>query len=87
MAPILVDSKGENSIVIVGGANDLLTVEEVEKARKAIAGCSVLACQLEILPNVTLAALKIAHEEGVKILPLCSLSLSLTYFLDSYSVY
>ena len=67
VAPIFVDSKGENSIVIVGGANDLLTVEEVERARPAIASCRILACQMEIDPIVSLCALRVAHEEGVSV--------------------
>lgn len=30
LAPIAVDSKGNNSIIIIPGANDLLSVEELE---------------------------------------------------------
>ena len=66
VAPIAVDSEGQNSIIIVTGANDLLTVEEIEAARPAIASASVLVCQLEIPMDISLAALRIAREEGVK---------------------
>ena len=66
VAPIAVDTEGNNSIIVVTGANDLLTAEEVEAARPAIAGSSILVCQLEILPDINLAALRIAREEGVK---------------------
>ena len=66
VAPIAVDTEGHNSIIIVTGANDLLTVEEVESARPDIASSSILVCQLEIPLEINLAALRIAREEGVK---------------------
>jgi len=66
VAPIAVDTEGNNSIIVVTGANDLLTAEEVEAARPAIAASSILVCQLEIPLNINLAALRIAREEGVK---------------------
>lgn len=65
VAPIAVDADGNNSIIIVTGANDLLTEEEVEAARPAIAAAGILVCQLEIPLPITLAALRIACEEGV----------------------
>lgn len=66
VAPIAVDTQGRNSIIIVTGANDLLTVAEVEAARPAIASASILVCQLEIPLDISLAALRIAREEGIK---------------------
>ncbi len=66
VAPIAVDTEGHNSIIIVTGANDLLTEAEVEAARSAIASSSILVCQLEIPMDINLAALRIAREEGVK---------------------
>jgi ribokinase len=66
VAPIAVDAEGNNSIIVVTGANDLLTAEEVAAARPAIAASSILVCQLEIPPDINLAALRIAREEGVK---------------------
>jgi ribokinase len=66
VAPIAVDRDGNNSIIIVTGANDLLTVEEVEAARPTIAAANVLVCQLEIPLEVSLAALRIAREHGVR---------------------
>jgi len=65
VAPIAVDADGNNSIIIVTGANDLLTEEEIEAARPAIAAAGILVCQLEIPLPITLAALRIAREEGV----------------------
>lgn len=66
VAPCAVDPEGRNAIIIVTGANDLLTEEEIEAARTAIAAASILVCQLEIPLDISLAALRIAREEGVR---------------------
>jgi ribokinase len=65
VAPIAVDPEGHNSIIIVTGANDLLTPEEIEAARSTIAAAQILVCQLEIPLEITLAALRVARQEGV----------------------
>lgn len=64
VAPIAVGPDGDNAIIIVTGANDRLTGDDVERARPAIAGADVLVCQLEIPLDITRAALEIAREEG-----------------------
>src|SRR5207244_1742426 len=66
VAPIAVDPDGRNSIIIVTGANDLLSEADLERARPAIAASGVLVCQLEIPVETTLAALRIARDEGVR---------------------
>jgi ribokinase len=66
VAPIAVDPDGRNSIIIVTGANDLLSEDDLERARPAIAASEVVVCQLEIPVETTLAALRIAREEGVR---------------------
>ena len=66
VAPIAVDPEGHNAIIIVTGANDLLTEEEIEAARPAIAAAQILVCQLEIPLEITLTALRIARQEGVQ---------------------
>jgi len=66
VAPIAVDPTGANSIIIVTGANDLLTEQEIEEARPTIAASEVLVCQLEVPLPITLKALKVAREEGVR---------------------
>jgi ribokinase len=65
VAPIAVDPDGHNAIIIVTGANDLLTEEEIEAARPAIASAQILVCQLEIPLIVTMAAMRIAREQKV----------------------
>lgn len=65
VAPIAVDPEGRNAIIIVTGANDLLTPEEIEAARPVITSAQVVVCQLEIPVEITLAALRIARQAGV----------------------
>ena len=65
VAPIAVDAEGHNSIIIVTGANDLLTEEEIEAARPVIASAQILVCQLEVPLAISLAAMRIAREEEV----------------------
>lgn len=57
---------GQNSIVIVSGANMLLSESDVMEAETVIKGCKVLLCQLEIANNTTLAALKLARKHNGK---------------------
>jgi ribokinase len=65
VAPIAVDPEGHNAIIIVTGANDLLSGEEIEAARPVIASAQILVCQLEIPLETTLAAMRMAREEKV----------------------
>ena len=65
VAPISVDQKGKNSIIIVTGANDLLTEEEIHSAADTISSSKVLVCQMEIPVEISLAALRIAKIAGV----------------------
>lgn len=65
VAPIAVDPDGRNSIIIVTGANDLLTAAEIEAARPEIVAADVLVCQLEIPLEPNLAALRLARAAGV----------------------
>ena len=65
VAPIYVTPGGENTIVIIPGANSLLTTEEVDKATDMIKVSKVLLCQLEIPLAVTLHALRLARSNKV----------------------
>ncbi|CAN2390895.1 ribokinase activity, partial [Pristimantis euphronides] len=65
-ASIIVNAEGQNAIVIVAGANLLLSTEDLVKASATISGARVMLCQLEIQPAVSLQALKIAHSSGVR---------------------
>jgi len=66
VAPITVNEKtGENSIIIIPGALDRLTGADVEAARESIRNCGLMMVQLEAPMEATLAALRVAREEGL----------------------
>lgn len=66
VAPIWVDTTtGQNSIIIVGGANEALTPEVVRSCADAITGSQVVMCQLETPLPGTLEAFRIAKDAGV----------------------
>ncbi len=48
--------------MIVAGANMLLGQEELQRALTAIVNAKVLVCQLEINPDISLQALRMARE-------------------------
>ena len=64
VAPVLVDDRGENSIVVVLGANLAMTAADVSKASDLIAGADVVLTQLEVAEEATRRALEIAREAG-----------------------
>ncbi|XP_062980243.1 ribokinase isoform X3 [Elgaria multicarinata webbii] len=59
---------GQNFIVIVAGANLLLSSDDLKRAAHVISEAKVMVCQLEVTPAISLEALKIAHTSGVKTL-------------------
>jgi ribokinase len=65
VAMILVDKKGENSIVVAPGANALLTPDDVDAARDVIASASVVLMQLEIPLATIKHAIALCQELGV----------------------
>ena len=65
VAPILVDSNGENSIVVVLGANLRMQPVDIDAARDKIAGADILIAQLEINLDMVAYALQVAKAEGV----------------------
>ncbi|XP_014665959.1 PREDICTED: ribokinase-like [Priapulus caudatus] len=64
-AVITVDESGQNSIVIVNGANSLLSKSDVSAAEPMIARAKILVCQLEVEPEVSIAAMKLARQHNV----------------------
>jgi ribokinase len=69
VAPITVDDNtGQNSIIIVPGANDGLSPADARAAASVIQNADVLICQLEIPLETTLEALRIAREAGDRVL-------------------
>jgi ribokinase len=66
-AAIVVDSAGENFIVVAPGANSQLTLGSVA-LRRLIADCDVLLLQLEIPVATATAAAREAHSAGVTVI-------------------
>ncbi|XP_065161183.1 ribokinase-like [Atheta coriaria] len=66
IAQINVSDAGENQIVIVSGANNSLSSQDVEKCRDVVENAGILVCQLETKMEVAITALKLS--KGISIL-------------------
>jgi len=67
VAGIFVDAGGANSIVLAPGANDALSVAQVDAAAATITASSWLVCQLESPLASVVRAIEIAHAAGVQV--------------------
>ena len=66
VAPIWVEqASGNNQIIVVLGANELLSSDDVRAARDAITRSTVLVCQWECPLPATVVAMRIARDAGV----------------------
>lgn len=63
-AVITVSEEGNNSIIVVPGANMTITSEEMDKAKKAIELCHMVIAQFETPIDITIEAFKYAKESG-----------------------
>lgn len=78
---------GENSIVIVKGANDCLTKQHLLQAEELIRDSKVVLFQLEIDLDVTLSGIKLAKEnKGINIGQLKTF-LSYPYIVSTHGVH
>lgn len=68
VALITVDGHGENCIVVVAGANELLSKEDIDAHSKEIEAAQYLLMQLETPMEVVEYAASIAHKAGVKVI-------------------
>ncbi len=66
VAPIFVNSEGQNFIVIVSGANAKLEPVDLEAAKELLSHAKFVICQLEIKQETVLEAFNIARAAGVK---------------------
>lgn len=64
IASILVDASGQNSIVIAGGANDLLSPAHIDAALPLIERASIVVLQLETPPETVRHAIALARRLG-----------------------
>lgn len=65
-AAILLDEDGQNSILVYGGANQQLSVDDVVAAKQQIAVADFVIAQFETPQSATLKAFQIAKANGVK---------------------
>lgn len=65
-AAIVVDDRAENCIIVVPGANALLSLDHVRQAAECIAASDAVVCQLETPIDATLEAFRIARKAGKK---------------------
>ncbi len=68
VALIFVAADGQNSIAVAGGANARLTARDVQRARSAFAGASVVLVQLEIPLLTVRAAAQLAVRHGARVI-------------------
>lgn len=68
VALITVADDGENTIVVAGGANAVLTPEDVDAARGSIAGADVLLMQLESPLEAVVRAAALARDAGTTVI-------------------
>jgi len=66
VAPIWVDSSGQNRIIVIPGANDLINTEQTLNSLEAIGKIDVLVGQFEIPMNVTELVFEYAFNKGVQ---------------------
>lgn len=65
VAMILVDAKGQNSIVVAPGANAKVSKKDIDNARDLIKKAAVVVLQLEIPLPVVLHAIRLCRKLGV----------------------
>jgi ribokinase len=68
VAPIMVEPSGENSILIVKGANADLSPADVEGAAEDLKTCDLILLQLEVPLETVYAAIAFGKRHGVKTL-------------------
>ena len=68
VAPIFVDEESRNSILIVKGANALLSPQDVRRAEARIAACRLIVLQLEIPLETVYEAVALGKRHSIPVL-------------------
>jgi len=66
VAPIFVDSSGQNRILVVKGANDCLLPPDIDAAADLLRQADCIVLQLEIPLETVYYTLRLAHELGIR---------------------
>ena len=86
LAVVVVDAKGDNTIVVAPGANHAVTPDDVEGLRDDIAAAGLVLMQLELPVGIVARAAEIAADEGTPVLlnvaPVAALPPSLLQAVD-----
>ena len=67
-AIVAVETSGQNSILVVPGANDRLDLQDVSDAHEMIESSDVLLVQLEVPVETVIAATDVANRAGVRVI-------------------
>lgn len=68
IALITVNAQGDNSIIVVSGANALLSKKDIDDNLDVIKDCDIVIFQLEVPLETVCYAAKIAHDYGKKVI-------------------
>jgi ribokinase len=68
VAIVAVESSGQNSIMVVPGANGHVTASDIQNSAEAIRSANILLVQLEIPIESVHAAIEIANQVGVRVI-------------------
>jgi ribokinase len=86
VALIMVDQDGQNTIMVVPGANMLLSPDDVHNAGEIITSADILLLQLESPIETVIEAARMAHEHKVKVIlnpaPVMPVPASLWPYID-----
>ena len=66
VAPIFVDSSGQNRILVVKGANDKLSPADIEAAAPALRRADMIVLQLEVPLETVYFTLRFARQHGIR---------------------
>jgi ribokinase len=66
VAPIFVDSAGQNRIIVVKGANDRLLPADVDRAAPLLEQCDCIVLQLEVPVETVYYTIQFAHRRGLR---------------------
>ena len=68
IAVIMIDQSGQNSIIVSAGANNAVSVAQIDAAKDAIAQAAMLICQLEVPVESVMYAIESAHHSQTPVL-------------------
>ncbi|GAB4369568.1 MAG: ribokinase [Elainellaceae cyanobacterium] len=68
IAVIAVDDQGENTIILVPGANEQVSEADIERMQDLLSGATALLLQLEVPMPAVIATAQVAHSAGVKVI-------------------